>query len=150
MAKYEEPFEDTQAIFDTVIDNAGLKDVVNISVLSNNRAKEIFKVNKASDLLKYRTGDDVYIIINEKVFEQLTDEQKMIVAEEAVAYVAYDFENDKLVITPPDFSAHSGILRKHNYPIIEVLRESIKTIYQAEKDTEEENKNTTKKGKSKY
>ena len=62
----------------------------------------------------------------------------------------YDFENDKLVITPPDFSAHSGILRKHNYPIIEVLRESIKTIYQAEKDTEEENKNTTKKGKSKY
>ena len=150
MAKYEEPFEDTQAIFDTVIDNAGLKDVVNISVLSNNRAKEIFKVNKASDLLKYRTGDDVFIIINEKVFEQLTDEQKMIVAEEAVAYVAYDFENDKLVITPPDFSAHSGILRKHNYPIIEVLRESIKTIYQAEKDTEEENKNTTKKGKSKY
>ena len=150
MAKYEEPVEDTQAIFDTVIDNAGLKDVVNISVLSNNRAKEIFKVNKASDLLKYRTGDDVYIIINEKVFEQLTDEQKMIVAEEAVAYVAYDFENDKLLITPPDFSAHSGILRKHNYPIIEVLRESIKTIYQAEKDAEEENKNTTKKGKSKY
>jgi TRAP-type C4-dicarboxylate transport system substrate-binding protein len=147
MAKFEEPFEDTQSIFNQVIDVAGLSQLINITVLSNNKAKEIFKIYKSNELLKYRTGDDVIIVINEKIFEKLNPQQKMIVAEEAVAYISYDSENEKLVITQPDFMAHTGVLRKHTYPVIEVVRESIKTLYQSEKQSEEETKAATEKAK---
>ena len=144
MAKFETPFEDTQELFNKVIDTTGLANYgVVITVLTNNTAKEIFKVTKANDLLKFRTGDDVIIVLNEKIFEKLTDEQKVIVVEEAVAYIAYDSENDKLLITKPDFIAHSGILRKHTFATIEVVRESVKTLYEAEKQTEEEDVQTT-------
>jgi hypothetical protein len=145
MAKYEEPFEDTQSLFNQVIDAAGLTQFINITVLTNNKAKEIYKVNKANELLKYRTGDDVIIVLNEKIFEQLPPDQKLIVVEEAIAYISFDTENDKLVITTPDFMAHSGILRKHTFAVIDVVRESIKTFYQAEKQAEEESKAATEK-----
>lgn len=148
MAKFEEPFEDTQALFTEVINNAGLDNYdVNITLLTNNKAKELFKINKANELLKFRTGDDVIIVLNEKIFEQLPDDQKRIVVEEAIAYISYDSENDKVVITAPDFIAHSGILRKHTFDTIDVVRESVKTLYQAEKQAEDEAKAATEKGK---
>lgn len=147
MAKYEEPFEDTQSLFNEVIDAAGLSQLINITVLTDNKAKKIFDPIKANELLKYRTGDDVIIVLNEKIFEQLPTDQKRIVAEEAIAYISFDSENDKLVITKPDFMAHTGILRKHTFAVIDVVRESIKTLYQAEKDAEEETKAITEKAK---
>lgn len=143
MAKFEEPFEDTQALFTKVIIAAGLGSVLNVKILANNKAKDIFKVTKANDLLNYRTGDDVIIILNEKIFEGLTDEQKEIVVEEAISFISFDFENDKVSISTPDFLAHSGILRKYGFNVIEVVRETVKTLYQAEKDEEGESNNTT-------
>jgi hypothetical protein len=143
MAKYEEPFEDTQSLFNKVIETTGLNNYMNINVLADNKAKDIFKVNKSSELLKYRTGDDVNIILNESIFDKLTNEQKRIVVEEAIAYISFDTEKDKVVITKPDFIAHSGILRKHTFNTVEVVRESVKTLYQAQEQEEEENVQTT-------
>lgn len=143
MAKYEQPFEDTQEIFNVAIDATGLQNYINITVLSNNKLKKIFDVIKANELLKFRTGDDVFIILNEKIFEGLTDEQKAIVAEQALAFISFDTENDKLVITKPDFLEHTGILSKYGFEIINVLKESIKTLYQAEEQDEAEDVQTT-------
>jgi hypothetical protein len=143
MAKYLEPFEDTQEIFNNVIEASGLFNYINITILANNKEKEIFKINKANELLKYRTGDDVIITLNEKIFDKLSDEQKRIVAEEAIAYISFDAEKDKVIITQPDFKAHSGVLRKHTFETIEIVRESIKTLYQAEKQSEDESEATT-------
>ena len=133
MAKFDEPFEDTQALYDEKIKAVGLDQFINITVVVNNTAKELFKVNKANDLLKYRTGDDVLIVLNEKIFEQLTDAQKHIVVEDSLASIHYDTEKDRLVITKPDVIAYSGILSKFTFETWNVVRESIKTLYAAEK-----------------
>jgi len=143
MAKYEQPFEDTQEIFGRAIDATGLQNYITITVLSNNKSKKIFDVIKANELVKFRTGDDVFIVLNEKIFEGLTDEQKAIVAEQALAFISFDSENDKLVITKPDFLEHTGILAKYGFDIINVLKESIKTLYQAEEQEEAEDVQTT-------
>ena len=133
MAKFDEPFEDTQALYDEKIQAVGLDQFTNITVVVNNTAKELFKVNKANDLLKYRTGDDVLIVLNEKIFEQLTDAQKHIVVEDSLASIHFDSEKDRLVITKPDVIAYSGILSKFTFETWNVVRESIKTLYAAEK-----------------
>ncbi len=150
MAKFEEPFEDTQDLYNEVIKAAGLDQYVNITILVNNKAKEIFKINKANDLLKHRTGDDIIIVLNEKIFEGLTDEQRRIVVEESLASIHYDMENDKLVITKPDVVTFSGVLSKHTFDKWDALRESIKTLYAAEKQAEDEAAATTSKGKKQY
>jgi hypothetical protein len=150
MAKFEEPFEDTQDLYTEVIKAAGLDQYVNITILVNNKAKELFKINKANDLLKHRTGDDIIIVLNERIFEGLTDEQRRIVIEESLASIHYDMENDKLVISKPDVVTFSGVLAKHTFDKWEALRESIKTLYAAEKQVEDEAANATSKGKKQY
>ena len=134
MAKYEEPFDDTQEIFDGVIANAELDRYVNIKLLSDNKSKTITKVVKANPLLKFETKNDLYIFVNEQIFEQLEDWQKVIVAEEALAGVYFDTEKDKLEIKKGDVETFSGLLSKYGYDRYEVVRESIKTLYQVEKE----------------
>lgn len=134
MSKYQDVFNDTQALYTRLIIKSGLSNNVNIVILTDNNAKDIFKVNKANALLKHRTGDDVIIVINEKIFEKLTDQQKEIVAEESLASVNYDLENDKLVITKPDVVTFSGILSKYTFATWDVLRQSIDSLYQAEEE----------------
>lgn len=143
MAKYEEVFEDTQTLFTEMIDKSGLNSI-NITVLANNKAKELFKINKANDLLKYRTDDDIIIVINEKIFEKFSDEQKMIIVEEAIANIHFDFDKDKVVITPPDFVAHTGILRKYGFEKIDVIRETTHLLFESEREAEEERKAASK------
>lgn len=74
--KFEEPFEDTEALYTQAMHTAGLVNHVNIKVLTNNKSKEVFKVNKANDFLQYITTVDIVIVINEAVLNKLTPEQK--------------------------------------------------------------------------
>lgn len=150
MAKFEEPFEDTLDLYNEVIKSVGLDQYVNITILVNNKSKELFKVNKANELLKYRTGDDIIIVLNEQIFEQLTDEQRRIVVEESLASIHYDMDNDKLVITKPDVVTFSGVLSKHSFDKWNTLRESIKSLYEAEKQAEDEAANATSKKAKAY
>jgi len=138
MARYEEPFDDTKEIFENVISNADLSRFINFKLLINNKQKEIYKPIKANDLVKHMTNNDVVIIINERIFEQLTDEQKVMVAEESIAGVHFDAEKDKINFTKGDIQTYSGILRKYGYDKYEVLHESIKTLYNVEREEEAE------------
>jgi len=113
MAKFEEPFESTQTLYNQAILNADLARFVNITILTNNRAKEIFKVIKANDILSHIASTDIVIVISK-----------------------------------PDVVTFSGVLSKHTFATWNVLRESIKTLYQAEKQAEDERKAATEKAKA--
>ena len=140
MAKFEEVFEDTQALFSTHTDAIDNLREVNIKILANNRLKEIGKVIKANDLLKHMTSEDIIILLNERIFEQLDDEQKAMVVEELIASIYFDDERGKVIINKPDINTYSLLLRKHGYDKYEVLHESIKALFaQAEEEAAENN-----------
>lgn len=136
MAKFEEVFVDTQALFATHISESGLEQVVNIKVLANNTLKEIGKVVKANDLLKHMTNEDVIILLNEVIFEGLEDEQKKMVVEDLLAQVYFDPEKDKLTLIKPDFIAFSLIIQKYSFEKYLVLKESIKTLFNVAEEQE--------------
>ncbi len=150
MAKFEEVFKDTQELFSKLITKADLERFVHIKILANNRLKEIGKVVKANDLVKHMTNEDVVILLNERIFEQLEKEQQTMIAGELLASVSYDTENDKLIITKPDVHTYSGLLRKYTYAKYEVLLQSIKTLFQVEKDKEDASKAATAKPKASF
>lgn len=134
MAKYENPFDDTLEIFEGVIAKTDIDRFITIKLLTDNNLKKVVaKAAKASELVKYETKNDVYIFVNENVFENLTDEQKVMAADEVIAGIHYDTEKDKLIITQPDIKTHSGVLSKYGYDRYEVLQESIRTLYSAQK-----------------
>lgn len=147
MAKYEQPFEDTQEMYNQAIDNANLGNYMNITILVNNKAKDIFKVAKCSETEKFKTGDDINIFINEKLLEGLTPEQRVIVVEESLAGISFNTETNAIVIAKPDVVTHSGILRKFTFEAWNVMRESIKTLKAAEKQAEDESKAIAEKAK---
>jgi hypothetical protein len=138
MAKFEQPFEDTKAIFDSLILNANLDRYVTIEVLVNNKQREIYKPIKTNDLTKYKTGVDVFLIINEKVFDQLSEVQKVIIGDEAISGIHYDSEKDKLTISKTDFTTYSGILKKYGAEQCIELKELVNLIYAQEKNSEVE------------
>jgi hypothetical protein len=128
-----EPFESTTDLFNQAILVADLERHLNITVIADNKAKDLFKVTKANPILEYRTGDNVIIYLNEGIFDKLTEPQRLIVIDEALSYIVYDVEHDKLTIKKPDVITFSEILTKHTFETWNVLRESVKTLYAAEK-----------------
>ena len=142
MAEFYEPHEDTLSIFNGVIANKELDRVVSIAIRSNNRQKEIYTIQKSSELMKAETNKEVYIVVNELIFEQLEEVHQVLVAEEAITAIVFDFEKDKLSIKKGDVGltkrgAFSGIIQKFGADMYEVVQESIKTLYNAEKEEAE-------------
>ena len=138
MSRYEESSNDIKLIFNEVLIKAGLNDVINVKCLCDNRQKTIFKLQKTTPLLKFETNNDIYIIVNEKVYDQLDNFQKYMVAEESVAGISFNFEKDKMEVRKSDVQTFSGFLRNYGYDKYEVLCESIKTIYNKEQEEEAE------------
>ena len=136
MAKYNDVFPDTKQIFDEVIVKAGLDNYCEILVLADNKQKEIGKVMKANPILKYKTGDDAVVIINEGVFEMLDEELKLITAEMIITGIAYNTEKDKLEIRKPDFTMHTGMIQKYGGDVCINLVQVIKEAF-AQKTEEE-------------
>ena len=134
MARYEEPFEDTTDLYTKFIEKAGISNYINITVLTNNKAKDIYKVNKANELLKYRTGDDIIIVINENVLDKLDDADKEMIIEESISSIHYNTE-----IYKPDVVTFSSILSKHGFDKWNRVRETISLLFESEKQTEAEN-----------
>jgi len=135
--KFEEPFEETQELFDEKIRASGLDSDVNIVVLVSNISKQIFSIVKIGDREKYRSGDDINIIINQKIFDQLTEPQRHVVAEEALASISYDYEKERVVISKPDVITFSSILAKFKTETYLELNELIKLLFSQDKDSAE-------------
>ena len=150
MAKFDEVFPDTAAIFKKTIAATNLGDNVSIKVLTNNKLKELGKVVKATDLLKHMTGEDIVILLNESVFECLetqdadgndSDILQVMAVEELLTYIEYDpAGNDgagKVTLGKPDVKTFSGILSKYGYDNWEILFESVKAVFAQQKEAAE-------------
>ena len=138
---------DTQKIINQLIDDASLERVVNIKFLGCPELKQIGKVVKANDLLKFMTDNDVIILINEVIFDKLEQDQKELVAQELIAYIGFDFEKGKLVITQPDVNTFSLLLKKVGSEKYLRIQEIIRLAFEQLKDKEAENNENTKKSK---
>lgn len=132
MPEYLDPFPSTTEAFDKVIAETGLDQYINIVILADNKAKKIFVVKKATPIHKHRVDDDVIIVLNEFVFDKLSEAQRLIVIEDAISRIS--FSDDKLAITTPDVVVNKLVLTKHGVEDYFALQDTINLIYAQEKD----------------
>jgi hypothetical protein len=138
MAKFDEAHDGIVEMFnevlnDTVIERMGIK----IKILVNNNLKTVTDIKKSTPLLKHETGNDFYLFVNETIFDQLemaNSRFPRMVLEEELAKVAYDSEKDVISLVRPEVNTFKSILKKYTYENYEILQESIKTLFLAEKE----------------
>tara|TARA_Y100001937_G_C7114950_1_gene329701 strand:- start:1615 stop:2046 length:432 start_codon:yes stop_codon:yes gene_type:complete len=142
MSEYYEPNEDTLSVFNATISKSSLPSTLKIAIRSNNREKDLYRIDKTSQLMRSETKKEIYIVVNELIFEQLEEQHQSIVAEEAIASIVYDLEKDKITLKRGDVGitkrgAFTGILKKYGAETYEVVQESVKTLYNAKKEEAE-------------
>ena len=141
MAKLELPFQDIADAFDTAVIAADLKRFVNVNIIANNSLKDkVCDVKKANPTAKLRSNDDVYIYVNQNVFDALEPIHQQILIDEALSKISFNPETEAITIIKPDVITHSGVLSKYSFEIWQQLAETIKLIREAEKQAEDEAK----------
>ena len=145
MAKFEEASEDVVKLFDEVRDNATIPNWVEFKVLCNNKQKkEPVKLVKSNEMVELLTeGVNFVVVINENIFDELPDDMKKMAIDECLAGVGVS-DTDTLSTEKPDFNTHTNVLKKYGHEKIIVLHESIKSIYDVQKQKEDEAKALTK------
>ena len=141
MAKFENASDDVVELFDEVRKGTTIPQWVEFKVLANDKQKkELIKVVKSNELVQVLSeGVNFAVVINEEIFAQLPlEQQKLAIVDKLAGVVVSDA--DAVSLEPADFSAHSGVLQKHGYDALNVLRESVKSLFDAKKQKEDEAK----------
>ena len=114
---------------------------IRIKILSNEKLKKGFgKVSKAQDVVKFMTGYDVIIQINDYVFDQLEPKQKQYVVKDLLAKIHYDMDKEKITILQHDVTTFSGVLRNYDIDTYLSIKESITTIMEQKEILENDKK----------
>jgi len=147
MAKFEQASEDVEKLFDEVRNNTSIPHWVEFRVLCNNKQKgDPCKIFKTNDLIETLTeGVNFAVVFNEKIFTQLPEDMQIMAIDECLAGVGIS-DSDALSLEKPNFNTHTGVLQKYGHDPIIRLKESVKSLYDSEKQKEEQEK-SERKGK---
>lgn len=149
MAKYVDVSEETQKLFDEVLEKTSIPHWIEFTLKSYDKLKNIYQVRKLNDLVEDLTGGlNFVIIINEEILEQLDEEHQKIIFDECLAGVTIS-EQDAVSYQNPDFTTYTGVLEKYGHEEIIMIKESIISLFDVKKEKEKEEKEAKKNRKKK-
>lgn len=134
MSNYLAASDETTKLFKDRITTKHL-DSITWSVLSNNTLKMSVdnmcgKTIINSQVARARYDEDVIFIINEDVFDRLTELQQIITIDKLLADIEYDMDADTVKKKQKDIQEHSGILMTYRFEEdLQVLSSEIQRIY---------------------
>ena len=142
--------EDIQKLFWDKINTTELERLVSFEFLSTPKLKTVIKVEVPAEksTLKITTGVDVFIHVDEEVFNGLNEETKIIIIEESISELYFDDskgEEGKLTKVTKDINTFSGVISKFGDRYLEAIK-NIRLIQSQIADKEKEEK-TSSKGK---
>lgn len=144
MAKIEKASDDVVKLFSEIRDKSTIPQWIQFEVLCNNKQKELYKIVKTNDIVEILTdGINFAVVFNEEILEQLPDDMKEMAIVECLAGVCVS-ESDAVSLEKPNFNTHTGVLQKYGHESIIVLHESIKSLFDAKKQKEDEEKAQSK------
>lgn len=137
MAKWEDPSDETIDDIAQVLSTTGLEHKISTKIIVNNdQKKKVITLKKVPSYYTFAFGYELLLIINESIYDELPELQKHLCIEEALSGTYHDGE--RLIVGQPDIKTYHGFLKKHGYERYEVLEESIKTLYEAQKNNGED------------
>ena len=141
---YQEASDDTVKLFKERIVSQHL-DTISWGVLSDDSLKMSVdhmcgKLVINNPLARARYNEDVLFIINENVFDRLSELNQIITVDKLLAEIEYNLEKDTVKKKKKDIQEHSGILTKYAFDTkLQVLYEEISSIYEEIEDEQARN-----------
>jgi hypothetical protein len=140
--------EDVEKLFDDVREKTSIPRWIEFKVLCNDKQKELCRIVKMNDLVETLTeGLNFAVVINEEIFNELPEDMQKMAIDECLAGVSVS-DSDAVSLEKPDFNTYTGVLNKYGDDSVIRLKESIKSLFDAKKQREDEER-AAKKAKRK-
>lgn len=136
--KLDGVLKETEDLFSSVLDATSIPKSIRFELIASNDMKEVGKVSKANEILKYMTEIDIVVLINETIFDKLGDDQKKMVIEELLAQVFWDSNSGKIKLIKPDVNTFSLLIKKYGIDFYLGVKDSIASVLN-ELDSNENN-----------
>ena len=151
MAKFGKVSEETQELIDTISSETGLVQFIDIEAVSVPKSKKVIDIKRCPPLGEHVAGkrDVVCVIVYEKAFERLTEEQQEILMRDAFNTVAFDSEKDKIIIGCPQIVVSCGGRAKWGDRLIDTAEAAVMAIQQIMDEEKEEKERAKALKKSK-
>jgi len=144
MAKIEKASEDVVNLFHEVREKTTIPNWIQFEVLCSNKQKELYKIIKLNDIVEILTdGMNFAVVFNEEILYKLPADMQEIAITECLAGVSLS-DSDAVSLIKPNFNTYRGILERYGHEPIITLHESIKSLFDAKKQQEDEEKAATK------
>jgi hypothetical protein len=141
MKKFEEIMGHNEDMFTEKIRLYNLAQKIDVKILDDKKQKVLYKLVKPNDLYRQITNCDIFVIINEEVFDELDDTDKEIIIDEILACIEYNDEKDSIKIRKYDFSSFSGLLTKYGFESIKRLNDLCDNIISQKNEIEKDLEN---------
>lgn len=149
MAKIEKASEETTNLFDGIRNGTNIPHWIQFEVFSNEKQKELYNIKKTNDVTEVLTeGINFTVVFNEGILESLPEDMQEMAITECLTGVNVS-DSDAVSLAKPDFVTHSGVMKKYGDDSVIRYKESVKSLFDAKKQKEDEEKAATKSKKSK-
>jgi hypothetical protein len=123
--KLDGVLKETEELFIKVLNETSIPKSIRFELISSDDMKEVGKVAKANEILKYMTDIDIIVILNENIFDKLVDNQKRMIIEELLAQVYWDSNTGKIKLIKPDVNTFSLLIKKYGIDFYLGVKDSI-------------------------
>jgi len=144
MAKIEKASDELVNQFNEIRENTAIPHWIQFELFSNNKQKELYKINKTNDVTEVLSdGVNFTIVFNEEIYDGLPDDMQTMAIVEALAGVSVS-DSDAVSLEKPDFVTYKGMMVKYGDEAVIRFKESITSLFDAKKQREDEEKAMTK------
>lgn len=91
---------------------------------------------------KAQYGEDVIFVINEEVFDRLSEKNQIIFIDKLLSTIEYNLETEKVKRNSPDVQEYSGMLLKFGYNSLMELASEISRISEEVKEENSKSDNS--------
>ena len=140
-----------QELVENVAKEMGLTEIgIEFQALNVSRAKEVVKVQKASEVTEILSNKEtlIIVIVYEEAFNRVTEKDRWMWIRQALDRISYDMEKDKVSLVTPMVSVPLGFYQKYGNVALENAELALLTIQQIE-DEAKQRKAEKAKAKSK-
>ena len=115
-------------MFVKVLNDTSIPKSIRFELISSNEMKDVGKVAKANEILKYMTDVDIVVLLNENIFDKMDDNQKKMIIEELLAQVYWDSNSGKIKLIKPDVNTFSLLIKKYGIDFYLGVKDCIASV----------------------
>lgn len=140
MAKIFEANDENKELILNVAKDAMLDSYMTIKILATDKQKQVIKVKKSSPIEETlgKCTDSIVVIICQPVFDELSDEQRELIAKDALSCVSYDLDKSKIIVTQPEIACTIGGRQQLGNNLLDALETAVLVAQQIEERKKQE------------